>query len=151
MADKIKNIEKISKDLFDQVDLKVDLKVEKQDDDIFVIQIQTGQPGILIGYHGQTLSAIQLLLGMMLFKKLNEWVRVLVNVGDYREKRKEMLENMAKAAAAKVKTSGQAHRLPPMPSIERRIVHLSLADDQQLETASEGEGRDRHIVIKPKS
>ena len=60
MADKIKAIEKISKSLFDQIDLKVGLKVEEQDDDIFAIQIETDQPGILIGYHGQTLSALQL-------------------------------------------------------------------------------------------
>ena len=151
MADKIKAIEKISKGLFDQVDLKVDLKVGKQDGDVFAIQIETDQPGILIGYHGQTLSALQLLIGMMLFKQSNEWVRVLVNVGDYREKRKEMLENMAKASSQKVKATGQIHRLPPMPSIERRIIHLFLADDSQVETTSEGEGRDRHIVIKLKS
>ncbi|MCX6724573.1 MAG: hypothetical protein NTV20_00525, partial [Candidatus Shapirobacteria bacterium] len=95
-------------------------------------------------------QAFQLLLALMGFRKLNEWTRVLVNVGDYREKREESLTNMAKSLAQKVKFSGTSQSLPPMSSAERRIIHLALAEETEMETISEGEGRDRHVVIKPK-
>ncbi|MBM3205991.1 hypothetical protein FJZ41_04050, partial [Candidatus Shapirobacteria bacterium] len=109
------------------------------------------EPGILIGYHGQSLVAIQQILTLMAFKKFGEWVRLLVDVGDYREKRKESLEQMAKSLAQKVKLSGQSQVFPPMSSFERRIIHLVLAEDNEVKTVSEGEGDQRHVVLKPKS
>jgi len=149
MADKAKTFEKITQELFSLLATKVGLEIKEKDDGV-VIQLATDEPGILIGYHGQALQALQLLIGLIGFKKTGGWTRVLVNVGDYREKREESLTNMAKSLAQKVKFSGTSQSLPPMSSAERRIIHLALADDQELETVSEGEGRDRHVVIKQK-
>jgi len=87
---------------------------------------------------------------MIAYRKFGEWTRILVNVGDYRERRKEVLERMALAVAQRAKFSGQPQALPPMSAFERRIIHLALTGDSELETASEGEGKDRHVVIKPK-
>ena len=148
-GEKIKIIRKITNDLFHLLDMKVDFKLTEEESG-FNIQVETDEPGILIGYHGQALQALQLLIAMIGFKKNGEWTRVLVNIGDYREKREESLTNMAKSLAQKVKFSGTSQSLPPMSSAERRIIHLALADDQELETVSESEGRDRHVVIKPK-
>jgi spoIIIJ-associated protein len=149
MADKTKTFEKITNELFSLLETKVGLEIKEEEDGV-AIQFTTDEPGILIGYHGQALQALQLLIAMIGFKKNGEWTRVLVNVGDYREKREESLTNMAKSLAQKVKFSGTSQSLPPMSSAERRIIHLALADDQEVETVSESEGRDRHVVIKPK-
>jgi len=149
MADKTKTFEKITNELFSLLETKVGLEIKKEEDGV-AIQLTTDEPGILIGYHGQALQALQLLITMIGFKKNGEWTRVLVNVGDYREKREESLTNMAKSLAQKVKFSGTSQSLPPMSSAERRIIHLALIDDQEVETISESEGRDRHVVIKPK-
>lgn len=148
-GEKIKIIRKITNDLFHLLDMKVDFKLTEEESG-FNIQVETDEPGILIGYHGQAIQAIQLLLALMGFRKLGEWTRVLVNVGDYREKRQESLTKMAQAIAQKVKFSGTAQSLPPMSSAERRIIHLALAEDTEVETISEGEGRDRHVVVKSK-
>ncbi len=149
MADKAKTFEKITNELFSLLETKVGLEIKEEEDGV-AIQFTTDEPGILIGYHGQALQALQLLIAMIGFKKNGEWTRVLVNIGDYREKREESLTNMAKSLAQKVKFSGTSQSLPPMSSAERRIIHLALADDQEVETVSESEGRDRHVVIKPK-
>jgi len=149
MADKTKTFEKITNELFSLLETKVGLEIKKEEDGV-AIQLTTDEPGILIGYHGQALQALQLLIAMIGFKKNGEWTRVLVNVGDYREKREESLTNMAKSLAQKVKFSGTSQSLPPMSSAERRIIHLALAEEQEVETVSESEGRDRHVVIKPK-
>ena len=149
MADKTKTFEKITNELFSLLETKVGLEIKKEEDGV-AIQLTTDEPGILIGYHGQALQALQLLIAMIGFKKNGEWTRVLVNIGDYREKREESLTNMAKSLAQKVKFSGTSQSLPPMSSAERRIIHLALIDDQEVETISESEGRDRHVVIKPK-
>lgn len=149
MADKTKTFEKITNELFSLLETKVGLEIKEEEDGV-AIQLTTDEPGILIGYHGQALQALQLLIAMIGFKKNGEWTRVLVNVGDYREKREESLTNMAKSLAQKVKFSGTSQSLPPMSSAERRIIHLALAEEQEVETVSESEGRDRHVVIKPK-
>ncbi len=149
MAEKIKTFEKITKELFALLETKVGLEI-KEEEGAIMIQLTTDEPGILIGYHGQAIQAVQLLLALMGFRKLGEWTRVLVNVGDYREKRQESLSNMAKSLAQKVKFSGTSQSLPPMSSAERRIIHLALAEDTEVETISEGEGRDRHVVVKSK-
>jgi len=149
MAEKAKTFEKITQELFSLLSTKVGLEIKEEEDGV-IIQLTTEEPGILIGYHGQALQALQLLIGLIGFRKTGEWTRVLVNVGDYREKREESLTNMAKSLAQKVKFSGTSQSLPPMSSAERRIIHLALADDQEVETVSESEGRDRHVVIKPK-
>lgn len=150
MVEKIKTFKKITQQLFKHLDVKVGVEV-KEEEGVVAIQLTTEEPGLLIGYHGETLAAIQLIISMTGFKKLGERTWILVNVGDYREKRKEVLERMAHSVAQKVKFSSQAQALPPMPSSERRIIHLALADNPEVETASEGEGKDRYVVVKPKS
>lgn len=149
-GDKIKIINQITDNLFHLLDMKVDFKLTEEEE-MVNIQLETDEPGILIGYHGQALQALQLLITLAAFRKLNEWVRVSVNVGDYQEKRQESLTKMAQSIAQRAKFSSTSQSLPPMSSVERRIIHLALANNTEVETVSEGEGRDRHVVIKPKS
>lgn len=150
MDQQIKELEKIIKDLFAHLDFKADFQI-KSDGEVLVVNLKTQEPGVLIGYHGQTLAALQQIITLMAFKKFNQWLKILVDVEDYREKRKESLEQMTQGIVERVKSSGQPQSLPPMSSFERRIIHMFLADQPEVESVSEGEGEQRHIIIKPKA
>lgn len=118
--------------------------------DIYQVFLKTASPALLIGYHGETLSALQLILGQHLHSKIGDWLNLSVNVNDYRERREDSLKALADSVVRQVVETGQPHLLPPMPASERRIVHLYLADHAQVSTSSEGVGRQRSIVISPK-
>ncbi len=148
MDQQSKDLEKITKDLFSYLEVPADFQIKKEED-LVVIHLKSDEPGVLIGYHGQALDALQQMITLMAFRKFGQWVRILVDVEDYREKRKEALERMAQSAAQKVKLSGQNETFPPMSSFERRIIHLALADQPEVETISEGQGNQRSVVIKP--
>lgn len=148
--DKLEQIKKITEELFAHLKVQVKVDIKEGDGGRINIQLETEEPGILIGYHGEALSAIQRMISMMAFKKLGEWTGISVNVADYLEKRQENLKRMATMVAQKAKFSNQAQTLPPMSAAERRIIHLVLGNDSSIETISEGLGRERHIVIKPK-
>lgn len=121
-----------------------------EENQAILVQIEVDDPGTLIGYHGETLAAFQLLLGIITNQDLKEWTRVIVNVGDYREKREETLQRMALSAAQRAHFSGQPVALTQLSAAERRIVHLALKDHQEVETYSEGEGLQRRLVVKPR-
>lgn len=144
---------KLVKILADQLleQLKVDAKItlEKDKEGSALLHLQTEDPGALIGYHGETLASFQLILSMMVYRQLGQWLRILVDVNDYREKRRESLEKMALSAAQKAKFSGESQPLPPLSASERRLVHLALAKDEEVETESEGEGFQRRVLVKP--
>lgn len=134
--------------------LKAEAKVEVFEDkenEAVKIELETEEPGILIGYHGETLSSLQVLLGSIFWKEFGQWQRVLVNVGDYRQKREESLRKMALLAAQRVRFSGEPTALPQLPPNERRIIHLALAGEKDIITESEGEGKFRRVVVKPAS
>lgn len=120
------------------------------EDETAVVQIETVEAGILIGRHGETIDALQTFLNQAVFNKTGEWYRIIVNIGDYRERREETLRGLAEAAAARVKDTGVPEPLFDLKPNERRIVHTILSEDPKISTESEGEGRDRHIVVKPK-
>lgn len=123
---------------------------EDKENEAILVSLETNQPAILIGFHGETLEAFQLILALMVNKKFPSWQRVIVNIGDYREKRAEQLKNLALNTAQRVKFSGQLATLSGLSSSERRLIHLALSDHSEVETFSEGEGEDRHLVVKPK-
>jgi len=147
--DKTEAIKKFTQELLDNLGVKATFLVEEKEG-IVKINFQTDNPGILIGYHGQTLSAIQLILSLITYRKLGEWTKIVVDVADYRQRREETLKRMAFSAAQKVKFSHQEQELPPMSSSERRIIHLALSDDSEVETESRGEGKERRVVVKPR-
>ena len=104
--------------------------------------------GILIGKHGQTLDALQYLTNLAAGKAFHHHYFVLLDVENYRERRKDTLEALARRLAAKVKRTGEPVKLEPMAAGERRIIHLALQDDGAVTTESEGEAPHRYVVIK---
>ena len=120
----------------------------KEDAGAYQIVIQTEEAPTIIGRHGETIRAIQKILEVILYKKLQESVRVLINVNDYREKQQERLEYMASQYADKVVESHQAESVFHLSSYERRIIHQYITNNYpDLASYSVGEGRDRKLVI----
>lgn len=154
MAQKVKNknltkIKKIVNELLDHLGVETEINVT-QEEDVYQVQLETSDPGILIGYHGETLRAIQRIVAMIVYRQTDDWLRIVINVGDYRQRRQEALEKMAMVAAQKARFSKKSQALSPMPPAERRIIHLTLAEEPDVETTSEGEGRNRYVVVHPK-
>lgn len=106
--------------------------------------------GILIGKHGQTLDALQYLTNLAAGKSFRHHYFILLDVENYRERRQDTLEALARRLAGKVKCTGEEIRLEPMAAGERRIIHLALQDDHAVSTDSEGEAPYRYVVIRPK-
>ncbi len=152
MKDKIKELQKATDELFDLMSTKAKAKVSfDKKNEAFMVDVEAGdETGLLIGKKGETLSSIQTILGFLLKQKTGEWYRVLVNVGDYREKEEGYLKDLAASTAQKAKETGEPQNLYNLKPWQRRIVHLVLAEDKDLVTESEGEGEDRYLVIKSK-
>lgn len=129
---------------------KVDVSFDKEQDS-FIVNIDAGdETGLLIGKKGETLTSIQNILGILLKQQIGEWKRVTVNVGDYREKEEDYLKNLAANALARAKETGEPQNLYNLKAWQRRIVHMYLSEDKDVETESQGEGEERYLVIKPK-
>jgi spoIIIJ-associated protein len=105
--------------------------------------------GLLIGRRGETLRSLQFMVNLLVSRKVQKWPQVVVDVGNYRQRRQESLEGLARRMAERVRQSGRPLMLEPMGAYERRIVHLALRADPTVYTESTGEGENRKIVIYP--
>ncbi len=150
--DQILKIKSETESLLNDLGFAAEVEVQPEPELSLVnIQIESPEAASLIGFHGENLQAVQLVLSFMVHRALGEWTRVNVNVGDYRQKREEQLTKLAQNLAMKAKFSGEVQSIPNLTAAERRIVHLALADSPDVVTESEGEGRQRVLTIKPKN
>ena len=104
---------------------------------------------LLIGRRGETLRSLQFMVNLLVSRKVQKWPQVVVDVGNYRQRRQESLEGLARRMAERVRQSGRPLMLEPMGAYERRIVHLALRSDPTVYTESSGEGENRKVVIYP--
>ncbi|OGG14494.1 hypothetical protein A2773_05440 [Candidatus Gottesmanbacteria bacterium RIFCSPHIGHO2_01_FULL_39_10] len=141
-------VENQTKELIAKMHVDAQVSVIAQDEN-YKVQIDTPDTGLLIGYHGEVINSLQLILGVLVYRELGEWVRIIVDVGDYRQKREETIKRLALDKAEEAVSTGQPVSLPYLSPLERRIVHLTLSENPRVTSESEGEGKDRHIVIKP--
>ena len=102
---------------------------------------------LLIGRRGETLRSVQFMVNLLVSRKVQKWPQVVVDVGNYRQRRQESLEGLARRMAERVRQTGRPLMLEPMGAYERRIVHLALRSDDTVYTESTGEGENRKIVI----
>ncbi len=114
-----------------------------------VLDISGDDLGLLIGRRGATLAALQYLLNVMISRKIKSRLLVSVDVEHYRRRREETLHGLARRMADRVRQTGRSITLEPMPAMERRIIHLALADEGTVTTGSSGEGESRKVVIYP--
>lgn len=148
--DHTKTVQQIVEDLLTKLEVTGTVEVTTDETGAYRVRIETEETGLLIGHHGKTLESVQLILGIIISKKIGEWVKVYVNVGDYREKREETLMHMAQRAAERALALGRPVELSRLSPSERRIIHLTLSGDERVETESIGEGDDRMLLVKPK-
>ena len=119
------------------------------DDDVIQLSVPSSSlNGFLIGQHGDTVRSLQFIVSNALKNQNHEYTRVNVDVADYKKQRADRLGEKAEVWFKKVQDSGEAMELQPMNAADRRVIH-QLAGDFGLTTESVGEGRDRHIVLKP--
>ena len=114
-----------------------------------VIDIDGEDAGLLIGRRGETLRSLQYLVSLACGQQTGERVNILIDVAGYQERRYNSLRNLARRVARRVAERGRAITLEPMPANERRIVHLTLANSDDVSTASVGQGDQRKVVIEP--
>ncbi len=111
------------------------------------VELSGDEMGVLIGKRGQTLDSLQYLISLVVNKGTNEYIRVKVDTENYRQRRKDTLENLAKNISYKVKRTKRAVSLEPMNPYERRIIHSALQNDRYVTTHSEGEEPFRRVVV----
>ena len=138
-------VEFLSK-VFDAMNLTVKINVNITEESVDVDLIGDDM-GVLIGKRGQTLDSLQYLVSLVVNKKSDKYLRVKLDTENYRERRKETLENLAKNIAFKVKRTKRPVSLEPMNPYERRVIHSALQNDKYVTTKSEGEEPFRHVVV----
>lgn len=145
MEDKAKDF---LKDVFAAMNLTVvcDVKYDEAESTMD-IELSGDEMGILIGKRGQTLDSLQYLVSLVVNKDVENYVRVKVDTENYRKRRKDTLENLAKNISYKVKRTKRPVSLEPMNPYERRIIHSALQNDRYVTTYSEGEEPFRHVVV----
>lgn len=128
------------------VSAEIEAKINEEENCV-EINLNGEDMGILIGKRGQTLDSLQYLVSLVINKHRDEYIRVKLDTENYRERRKETLEILAKNIAYKVKRTKRSVSLEPMNPYERRIIHSALQDDKYVFTKSEGEEPYRHVVV----
>ena len=141
-------VKEVAEKLLSMLGVKAVVSAELSDDIVQVV-VETEEGGMLIGYHGETLESFQTILSLIASREAGEFVRVNVEIGDYKKNRVEYLRHLAQEAKEQAlrEQTGISLSLKPW---ERREVHLLLQDDTEVNTESMGEGRDRVLVVKPR-
>ena len=149
---KIEILTKIVKEVLGLMSTGAKAKVSyDKEGESFVVDIEAGdETGLLIGKKGETLTSLQTILGIMLKQSTGVWMRVIVNIGDYREKEEDYLKNLAATTAERAKDTGDPQSLYNLKSWQRRVVHMALSKEKDITTESQGEGEERYLVVKPK-
>ena len=129
-----------------EMDVDASLEVSHNRRNI-IIQIETDQPGRVIGYHGKVLKSLQLLAQNYLHDHLSKRFSVVLNVRDYLEQRTETLIDLAEKTAAKVKETGREYVMDPMTNSERKIIHKAISQIEGVESHSEGDDPNRYVVV----
>lgn len=129
-----------------------DITIDEYDGDEgeLILDITGDDLAVLIGRHGRTLDSIQFLVSAIVRRKMGYRYPVVIDVEGYKSRQRQKIESIAKSAANRAASQGRNVPMRPMTPYERRLVHIALRDDERVETESEGEGLERHVVVIPK-
>lgn len=144
-----KTIEKVVSEIFDKLEIDGSFSLV-ENGELVDILMETKETGIIIGYHGEVLESLQLVLSLAIAKKLGRFVRISIEVDGYKKNRTEYLEKLAMQVKEKALAEDKEQVLMNLKSWERRIIHVLLQDDEEVVSESSGEGRDRVLLIKPR-
>lgn len=146
--DTVDNIREFLENVFSAMNMEVTIDIKKAEDDkVYEVEFSGKEMGLLIGKRGQTLDSLQYLTNLAVNKHSDGYIKVKLDTEDYRQRRKDTLENLAKNIAYKVKRTKRPVSLEPMNPFERRVIHSALQGDRYVETHSEGEEPFRHVVV----
>ena len=145
-------VENIVNEILNLIGTKARAKAsfDKENDAVLVDIDAPEETGLLIGRKGENLNSLQTVLGMINQQKTGEWRRIVVNVGDWREKQEDYLKNLALQVAERAKETKEDQPLYNLTPSQRRIIHLELSKDEEIETESFGEGEERYLVVRLK-
>ena len=149
MDEELKRVENFLKQFLPKISDKITYKINKEDN-IIKVEIEGDEASKLIGYRGETLNSLQLVISNIASKDLENSGRVVVDIIGYREKRKQTLEELAIKIEKTVKRTGKKITLEPMPPYERKIIHTKLQNSEFVKTYSIGENNKRRIVVSKK-
>jgi len=141
-------LRKFLSDIFNAMKLEVEILIQIDEDSRNIdVELKGNDMGVLIGKRGQTLDSLQLLANNAVHKNFETYYKVKIDTENYRVRRKETLDNLAKNIAYKVKRTKRPVALEPMNPFERRVIHSALQNDRYVTTHSEGEDPYRHVVV----
>ena len=142
------NVKEFLKSVFHAMDMAVEIIVKvNEEEKLIEVDLKGDDMGVLIGKRGQTLDSLQYLTNLAVNKHSENYYKVKVDTEDYRKRRKDTLENLAKNIAYKVKRTKRPVELEPMNPFERRVIHSALQNDRYVTTHSEGDEPYRHVVV----
>ncbi|MBP3678309.1 MAG: protein jag [Agathobacter sp.] len=142
------SVKEFLKSVFHAMDMAVEIIVKvNEEEKLIEVDLKGEDMGILIGKRGQTLDSLQYLTNLAVNKHSENYYKVKVDTEDYRKRRKDTLENLAKNIAYKVKRTKRPVELEPMNPFERRVIHSALQNDKYVTTHSEGDEPYRHVVV----
>ena len=142
------SVKEFLKSVFAAMEMEVEIIVKINEEEKTIdVELKGEDMGILIGKRGQTLDSLQYLTNLAVNKNSENYYKVKVDTEDYRKRRKDTLENLAKNIAYKVKRTKRSVELEPMNPFERRVIHSALQNDRFVTTHSEGEEPYRHVVV----
>lgn len=146
----LEDFKKTTKEFFKKISFDIEVNFPfSSEDGVFVVEIKTDEPKILIGEGGQTLVDVQHILRRILRKKIDESFYLNLDINDYKKKKAEFLKEIARSTAEEVMFSRKEKALSPMRAFERRVVHMELENNSDVITVSIGEGENRRVVIRP--
>lgn len=138
-------------EIFSKMKINVEVNAKLNEKNNLLIELNGNDIGVIIGKRGQTLDSLQYLVNLVINKGEFAYMSVSIDTGDYRERRKKSLENLAINLSKKVRKTNKSVTLEPMNPYERRVIHSKLQNDRFVKTYSEGEEPFRYVVIAPKN
>ena len=139
-------VEKFLQGMFQTIGVDISIQTIEETDKLYV-EIISDSAGIIIGKRGKTLEALQLITNIIVNKDKDKWIKVILDIENYRDKRENTLTDLAVKVAGKVKKTGKFQILEPMNPFERRIIHMALQNDPRIFTKSEGAGNLKKVKI----
>ncbi len=147
--DKKDALESLLTEFFEKFGIDPNITVDKLENNVYSIKIEGKDLNYLIGFRGQSLDGLQTILGQMFFKNTGEWITTTVDINGYKDAKTERLHEITKRYIDKVRFFESDVKMPPMKPWERRQVHMFVSEYSDIKSESEGEGRDRRVVLKP--
>lgn len=147
----VNQIKDLTEKLLSLSGVKAGIEVIDKGEDSYEVNLSTNdETGLLIGFRGENINAIQTVLGIMLKGQTDKWFRILVNVGDYRQKQEEKLKDLANVSADRAIETGEPQPIYNLNASQRRVIHMHLAERGDVVSESQGEEPERYLVVKSK-